>query len=894
MEKKNLGEAIYSDIDNNEYLNKIYQNILYNYSLKLFDLRSKQPVEINHRDALRFADILSKSTHPEKADSHKIWAQAIVALLRAVNQQDESLDLFFGSILANTGNLPGKAKLTPAYTSPNLLDRAYAEFAEDFLLVPGQEPNVEKPMRFLRSQKAVYDRLTEPYLSYSGPTSMGKSFIMRTFIREQIVNNLTYNYCILVPTKALINEVSSEIIQELNTKLKDFNYRVVTSAGALVLDKDERPHLIFVLTPERLQYLLINDKTKGIPLDYLFIDEAHKISTRDSRSTFYYNVVTMLEQREHKPHIIFASPNIPNPKLYLKLIPSISDDTSYFFRSTFSPVVQVKYLLDLIEGEMKIYNEYTKKLSPFYDRKSGTDMPTSFIDWVLRLEKSRITKKNLQTPDEISQTIVYVNSKNDAVDLARLYAKRKYPLPNTSKNDPELIALAKEIKGQINPSYFLADLITKGIAYHIGYLPASIRRKIEDLYRKQKIDILFCTSTLIEGVNLPADNLFITTYKRGPKRQDMSEVDFRNLVGRVGRIKFNLYGNVFLTRLDKSIKSERYQEFLITEVPDQTLSISVVTELEAQERKLIVDCLLQGDKGLTTIASMKNFAIMRKFSLILLRDIMKDRNSLVRKTFADCLNSEIETKIISVFNENENKPNDDINTSVDQAKGIFAKIRNENLRYPVLGDDAQENYQNVVYFLNQLHTAFKWEIYEKETKLQYSSNFTWLSLILLRWIDGQGLGQIISQSIDYYERNPDKFYMNHKKVYYEYRNPTHKNHVIGETLEVIENTLLFSISNYFHKFSDAYKTIHDIKGNLSNDWYEYVEYGTMNQLTIMLQRNGFTRETAMYIKEHKVQYVVFSDKGEPQLRSTLKDCDNEGVRNEVADMMLNVHELFVK
>ena len=89
----------------------------------------------------------------------------------------------------------------------------------------------------------------------------------------------------------------------------------------------------------------------------------------------------------------------------------------------------------------------------------------------------------------------------------------------------------------------------RGVAYHIGYLPANIRIQLEDYYREGLIKTMFCTSTLLEGVNLPAENLFITSYKKG--LSSFSEVDFKNLVGRVGRAKYNLYGNVFIVRLQR-------------------------------------------------------------------------------------------------------------------------------------------------------------------------------------------------------------------------------------------------------------------------------------------------------------------------------------------------------
>jgi len=144
---------------------------------------------------------------------------------------------------------------------------------------------------------------------------LGKSFIMRMFIKKQVQDGTKFNYALIVPTKALINEVSIKIISDLGSLLKEKNYRVVTSAGALALEEEH--NFIYVLTPERLLYLLIRHKNKDV--DYLFIDEAHKITSKDKRSTFYYKNIDMLAQREKEPHVIFASPNIPNPEVYLKL-----------------------------------------------------------------------------------------------------------------------------------------------------------------------------------------------------------------------------------------------------------------------------------------------------------------------------------------------------------------------------------------------------------------------------------------------------------------------------------------------------------------------------------------------------------------------------------------------
>ena len=93
------------------------------------------------------------------------------------------------------------------------------------------------------------------------------------------------------------------------------NYVVINSSGALALR--DKHNYIFVMTPERMLYLMIS--YPSIEIDYLFIDEAHKISTNDERSAFYYKITSLINQRDYNTKIIFSSPNIPNPYEYLKI-----------------------------------------------------------------------------------------------------------------------------------------------------------------------------------------------------------------------------------------------------------------------------------------------------------------------------------------------------------------------------------------------------------------------------------------------------------------------------------------------------------------------------------------------------------------------------------------------
>lgn len=858
-----LGEAIYKDIDTNEYLNELYKDILFNYSIRLFgiDTECKQ---ININDALHFADILSKSNNNINSDKHRIWAQEIVALLKSLYPQDSRIDYYMGSVLTNTGNYYGMCKVAPDYKSDSLLDRIYDKFSKDYMSIPA-----EPELQFIRSQKLVYENLTEPYFSYSAPTSMGKSFVMRMFIKKQIIDGVQMNFALLVPTKALINEVTSKIINDLKDLLSEHNYRLVTSAGALVLKQDH--NFIFVLTPERLLYLMIGNP--NIKIDYLFVDEAHKISSKDARSAFYYKVVDMLSQQEPKPHIIFASPNIPNPEVYLKLIPDIGEITEHKMTSSFAPVSQVKYLIDFVDGNIRLYNSY-----------KGV-----FI-FLKRISESKKLSELVSQLGRESQNIIYCSSTAKAIENAQDYAANLIEQDNN-----ELSTLSRDIINEVHGDYYLAKLIKKGVAYHIGYLPATIRIRIEDLFKRGFIRTMFCTSTLIEGVNLPADNLFITSYKNG--LSNMKPVDFKNLIGRVGRIDYNLYGNVFLVRMSDKLKKEQFEDLLQLDISEQKLSL--VTELTKKQKELVVDCLLKGNIELIKYPEKQtadNYSLMRKFALILLSDIEKGRNSVVRQAFEPYLNDGDAEIIKAAFANDRTTPDDDINISADQISNLASAIAG-GLKYPDISSTGILNYNELVSFLEKLCKVFKWDKYESQTLGKKSLNGThsmlkWYAVVLAQWMQGTGLSNIMTKAIEYKKDHPQYSIMDNGILVDYDGSLRHNNIVISEALGMIENVILFSISNYFLRFSEEYKRYHKVD-SFPNDWYEYVEYGTTNPLTIILQRSGFSRETSTYIKKHRSEYVVIESNGDVKLKKSLIDCGNISVSREAADIRYNIPELFI-
>ena len=864
MEETTIGAVLFDGIEENPYLNELYDAILYNYGRQLFGLTNLPEKEISVPAALRFADILSKSVHTQNEETHKLWAQEIVALLNALRPDDELIQYYLGSVLTSVSNFRGVSLKAADYVSADLLDRIFTQVSKEYLRIPEAENEY-----FFRAQKEIYEKFNEPYFSYSAPTSLGKSYIMRTFIREQIAKGKQCNFAIIVPTKALINETTEKLTEVLGPELKEKNYRIVTSAGAMALEEEH--NFIFAMTPERLLYLLI--LMKDIPIEYLFIDEAHKISKKDGRSAFYYKVVDMLSQRSTPPHIIFASPNIPNPEVYLQLIPDVANRENYKIATKFSPVNQEKFLIDFKCFELHYYNEATQKLTKYCSFPEDKGL----LDFVHELGES-------------ARSIVYSNSKDNVVEYALQYATQLQPL-----HDSDLDVLAQDIRQDVHGDYYLADIVEKGVAYHMGYLPSTIRARIESLYKDGKIHTLFCTSTLLEGVNLPADNLFITSHKNGG---DMSPVDFRNLMGRVGRIEFNLYGNVFLVCIKRKTKKERFLHLLQEKIVPQQLSLA--TALTPEQKTGIVSVLKSGQAEIPKDGSLPpaEYSLIRKVANILLKDIVSGRASRVKKEFSDVLSPEDEAAIVAAFAGREHSLDDDINLSLDQTEQLAREIRSGRLHYPAIRIGGKADYNELRNFLERLCDIFKWETYEYDTlgfRNKSSGAHTKLShyaFVLNQWVSGMSLNHMVTDSIDYY-RSTGKGKVKLKGQYVAFKDEApYVNALISGMLEDIEDVILFRIANYFLRFSQEYRAC--FPDASFTDWYELVEYGTTNPEAVWLQRNGFTREAAAYITEKRSQYITFDDNDQLRLKPALLECENRSIRREAEQVQYNSPEIYLE
>ena len=94
-----------------------------NYGLWHLNINLDQQRPITEQDldaAMRFADILSKSTHPTKRDDHKNLAQELVTLATTLYPNNPLVQRYAATIFTTLSNYPALAQLDAAPNTQRL------------------------------------------------------------------------------------------------------------------------------------------------------------------------------------------------------------------------------------------------------------------------------------------------------------------------------------------------------------------------------------------------------------------------------------------------------------------------------------------------------------------------------------------------------------------------------------------------------------------------------------------------------------------------------------------------------------------------------------------------------------------------------------------------------
>lgn len=131
------------------------------------------------------------------------------------------------------------------------------------------------------------------------------------------------------------------------------------------------------------------------------------------------------------------------------------------------------------------------------------------------------------------------------------------------KDNENLRILKSFLEKRLGKEHPLVKNILYGIAYHHGDLPIEVRKEIEKAYKSGDIDILACTTTLSDGVNLPIKNFILGSFTSSYERTNykLSIADFKNIIGRAGRAYIDTEGRIFLIRHPEYMDGEKKEYF---------------------------------------------------------------------------------------------------------------------------------------------------------------------------------------------------------------------------------------------------------------------------------------------------------------------------------------------
>lgn len=376
----------------------------------------------------------------------------------------------------------------------------------------------DERIRFHSEQKRAEEIISKKQnVILSAPTSFGKSLLIEEFISRKIYKNII----IIQPTLALIDETRKKL-----RKYTDYNIVVNTKQE---LDESN----IFILTSERVLELL--PKISEIKIDFFVIDEFYKISNSKS------------DERVSQLNIAFYKiMQINSPQLLL-LTPNIDDISSDFLD---------KYNIKFITTDYSLVNQNITHIE-----YSGDDSD----------KKDRLFDL-LRTISE--QTIVYVRSPKRAEELALEY------ISNIAKTDDRL-PIIRWIDENVSKEWNLKAILNHGVGIHNGQFPRHIVNSQLDYFNQGKLNIIFATTSLIEGINTAAKNIVIFDMKKSNKK--LSYFDFNNIKGRAGRMMQHYSGHIFYFDAPPIKTSEKVDVPIIEQ--RNNLQSEVLINLEREDVK---------------------------------------------------------------------------------------------------------------------------------------------------------------------------------------------------------------------------------------------------------------------------------------------------------------------
>lgn len=444
-------------------------------------------------------------------------------------------------------------------------------------------------------QKQIWDSMdNDKILGISAPTSAGKSFvILLKLVNRLIDDNIDVVY--IVPTLSLLNQVTEDFNRELkNVGVKD--YWISNS-----YDDEEATEKknIYVMTQEKA-IAAFSDTEKAFSKRLILVaDEIQNIERiredTDQRSKILFDTLVEFRYKENVEQIIISGPRIEEIE---KVGKSIFGIETKDHTTNISPVLNLTYSIKRVDKKFFLKQYCALTESPLALEVENVGVIEGYGQKVYSDKYLAYLSKMVKNVGGDAQNIIFSPTSNTARKIA-------IALEGNKENIEE--GLIDYYSSTVRKNYALCKTLSQGVAYHHGKLPMHVRRTLEKAISDKKISNVVCTTTLLQGVNLPAQNVFI----RNPhlyikKKKDSSELtnyEMANLRGRAGRLLKDYVGRTYVMDEDEFVDTEGYEQLELFE--DVTKELPSGYEQRFEEYKAAIEEIIESKTPVD--ATMKKY-----------------------------------------------------------------------------------------------------------------------------------------------------------------------------------------------------------------------------------------------------------------------------------------------
>lgn len=344
------------------------------------------------------------------------------------------------------------------------------------------------------------------YFSFSAPTSAGKSYLF-----QRLIDQTEGDTVIIVPSRALIGEYTSKLKQFFRNRKDILILNFIENINQLHTHKR-----VYIITPERGTELF-RIRNELNPQLFLF-DEA-QISEENIRGMKFDTLVRRIDRVFPNAKKVFAHPFIENPEAQLSKHHFINAANSHAYHQN---TVGRIYLAH--------QNGTFQYFSPFDTERPITTIETDIVKEII----------------SNGGTLMVYTTKNQIYNEEYLIKFKRYIELCRPITDPEAIHIIEKLKQFIGANNRktlkqsqIIENMRRGIIIHHGSLPLIARSLIEEFVNKNFAKICFVTSTLLQGINMPIDIVWIDTFSFHEHDPEQKKLKMKNLIGRAGRTNNN-------------------------------------------------------------------------------------------------------------------------------------------------------------------------------------------------------------------------------------------------------------------------------------------------------------------------------------------------------------------